>query len=402
MFDKEDVDLDLAEKMAQLCLDKFSSLPKQGKPLPGQWTVLSGVILQSSSEVSVISLATGTKSLSGSTRRNNPPGTLVHDSHAEVLARRAAVRWIMQLVKAGNQGRVFSKSQDGSYDVKDDVSFHMFSSHPPCGDASIFPIQSGEERSDTIGKPVPINETAVTVDTEDTVEPAKKKAKIDVNRTGAKCVENGEQDKKSDGAGYHAVGQIRTKPGRGDRTLSLSCSDKMLKWNVVGFQGALCSVFIKKPIFFKTLVIASGYFDKECLERGLFRRYEHGDIHQINIVQSKSRFSFEKKLGSVPSPDSILWWELMDGKPESYVEGLKQGWSRKKLENPKSWAAVSQRKIAQQFSSILMENVGESDKKELHSYFEMKQMAREYSEKWTACKIYLKSWPSKEFRNFCV
>jgi hypothetical protein len=35
--------------------------------------------------------------------------------------------------------------------------------------------------------------------------------------------------------------------GRGDPTLSLSCSDKMLKWNLVGLQGSLLSSILEKP-----------------------------------------------------------------------------------------------------------------------------------------------------------
>ena len=45
------------------------------------------------------------------------------------------------------------------------------------------------------------------------------------------------QDLKLPGAGYHtSLGAVRTKPGRGDPTRSLSCSDKMLKWRALGMQ----------------------------------------------------------------------------------------------------------------------------------------------------------------------
>ena len=38
-------------------------------------------------------------------------------------------------------------------------------------------------------------------------------------------------DPLSSGLGYLKVGEVRTKLGRGDRTLSLSCSVKIIKWN---------------------------------------------------------------------------------------------------------------------------------------------------------------------------
>ncbi len=49
----------LAERIAGLCVQKYAELGKQGKPRPGQWTVLSGVVLQIEDSLEVISLATG-------------------------------------------------------------------------------------------------------------------------------------------------------------------------------------------------------------------------------------------------------------------------------------------------------------------------------------------------------
>ncbi len=74
----------------------------------------------------------------------------------------------------------------------------------------------------------------------------------DMNRTGAKCVigevpdpaghraakttEVDYREAKTTPLAYHRTGPLRTKPGRGDRTLSLSCSDKILKWSQIGCQ----------------------------------------------------------------------------------------------------------------------------------------------------------------------
>jgi hypothetical protein len=77
----------------------------------------------------------------------------------------------------------------------------------------------------------------------------------DIYRTGAKPVAGGGEDPHGEGAGYHSVGLFRIKPGRGERTLSMSCSDKMAKWSVLGCQGTLLCHFLQQPLYFSSIVI---------------------------------------------------------------------------------------------------------------------------------------------------
>ena len=109
-----------------------------------------------------------------------------------------------------------------------------------------------------------LNEAEKEQENEDFVGmPPTKRLKIDeaeatdIHRTGAKCVPTSSlQDSKEKGASYHEVRVLRTKPGRGDPTLSMSCSDKIAKWLVLGMQGSLLSNFLPQPIYPSTIVIS--------------------------------------------------------------------------------------------------------------------------------------------------
>lgn len=102
-------------------------------------------------------------------------------------------------------------------------------------------------------------------------------ALCDTHRTGAKCVRGGPQDARAQGHGYHVAGALRTKPGRGDPTRSMSCSDKILRWNALGCQGALLSHFISHPIFLQSFTISSADFNEQAFCRAVYQRLVDSD-----------------------------------------------------------------------------------------------------------------------------
>lgn len=42
--------------------------------------------------------------------------------------------------------------------------------------------------------------------------------------------------------GSQLVDTVQRKPGRGNTTLSVSCSDKIARWSFIGIQGLSCHI----------------------------------------------------------------------------------------------------------------------------------------------------------------
>ena len=95
----------------------------------------------------------------------------------------------------------------------------------------------------------------------------------------------------------------------GERLLTMSCSDKIAKWNVVGLQGALLSHFIE-PVYLTSVVLGSLY-NFHHLTRALYKRlgvltslpdsYRH-NYHLVNGISLPEARATEK------SPSSSFNW----------------------------------------------------------------------------------------------
>ena len=384
----------IASQVATECFDKFRTLPKQGKPTDKQWTVLAGIVLvrnhSEKLELKIVSLATGTKCLDGSTRLESNPGTLLHDSHAEVLARRGFILWLVEemLLAKINSTKFVSKTGEDKYELGDGWKIFMLTTHPPCGDGSIF--EKSSEIIEQIHDKVASDESVI-------LEPPVKKVKLDVNRTGAKCVTG--SDPLTPGVEYHKVGLVRTKPGRGERTLSLSCSDKMLKWNISGLQGALCSYFLTRKLHLYCFLVSGKLFNLSSLTRALYTRAGVDDINKPHIVEVNNVFEFSKSDSRVsPCPDSVVWVGIGEGKFEALTEGHKQGWSKKKLSNPKSWSMLCQINLSKKILDLGRDTIVQSFK----TYSDLKLNSPSHLNIKISESSILLNWPKKEFSKFSL
>ena len=132
---------------------------------------------------------------------------MVHDSHAEVLTKRAFHLYLLHRLEEclrQDQSSIFYLNENGKFCLKSQIKFHFYTSHPPCGDATIAPKRHSDE-CDAL---------------KECDAPESKRQKLsenDIHRTGAKSVER--LDPHGEGAAYHVTGDIRTKPGKETFTL---------------------------------------------------------------------------------------------------------------------------------------------------------------------------------------
>ncbi|XP_053979128.1 tRNA-specific adenosine deaminase 1-like isoform X1 [Hylaeus volcanicus] len=399
---------DFADEIAKLCIDKYIKLGKSGKPTETEWTVLSGIVLRKGDGLlSLVALATGTKCLGEIDLINTElykDGCRLNDSHAEVLARRAFLRYLYEqinLLLDGTKSDVFTMDDKKKLKLNNGISFHFFTSQTPCGDCSIFPK---DEFCENDTPPMKIRKHDYDDAGEVIMESYNdKKEQIikDIYRTGAKCVKTEQyQDPHLGGVNYHVIGPLRTKPGRGNPTLSLSCSDKMAKWNILGLQGSLLSILIPS-IKMETITVGGKCpFSLEAMERGLHKRFNNKETPGLKIMQAK--FSFQQQKNhkrKYPCPSSIIWCAVRYRNTEIAVEGRKQGATKKK----KGYnLLVTRRALFETFlhtyNRYINVDCNIRHPKKI-TYLDYKKWSKNYQNLWNILKSEsFRAWPAKPTR----
>ncbi|XP_058127235.1 double-stranded RNA-specific editase Adar isoform X2 [Anopheles coustani] len=417
-----------ADAVGKLVIEKFNEVMK-GSDVYSRRKVLAGFVMTHGYDVKtarVISLATGTKCVSG--EHMSVTGSVINDSHAEIIARRGLMDFFYSqldllcqqqqqqqtpesvpvsstsptpgngqtVVTIGSGGTtlsngtmaaaepalpsqsdaadgesnaseqkpaiatqhaevIFNKpSNDSSlYTLKEGIYFHLYINTAPCGDARVF---SPHEN-----------------DSMDVDKHPNRKARGQL-RTKVESGEGTIPVKSSDG--------IQTWDGvlQGQRLLTMSCSDKISRWNVLGLQGSMLASVIE-PIYLHSIVLGS-LLHPAHMYRAICGRIENAiqglpPPYRLNKPKLALMTSAESRNQTKPPNFSINW---ITNSSEVEIVNSFTGKLINNNTNTNKMSRLSKQSFYRRYAAIIARLPSVRLRQVKPTYFETKMSVNEYQQ----------------------
>lgn len=224
-----------SDAVSRAVLDKYNSFQAKLRPSDDQFTVLASIVAykKTREEVRVLSIATGTKCCGHSLIDNYVPGSILVDSHAEILSRRGFIRYLLNTIRLCLEDPSLELSDDvlierkgDRWGFKDSWEVFLYVSDPPCGDCAIY------DRDDHGKQSMNFTGAKLLVDTPGSTVDATGQDKEETDDEGT----HHKRWRREDMGEAQALGCVRLKPIRSDtpvekQTRAVSCSDKYVRAN---------------------------------------------------------------------------------------------------------------------------------------------------------------------------
>ncbi|NXH10455.1 DSRAD deaminase, partial [Bucco capensis] len=358
----------LQDQVAMLSHQCFNSLTAAIQhSLLGRKILAAIIMRRGAQELGVVvSMGTGNRCVKG--EELSLKGETVNDCHAEIISRRGFVRFLYsELMKydpskaSCAQESIFEAAEGRRLRIKSSVTFHLYISTAPCGDGALFDKSCSDQASQgSPGQHQPLFETP---------KQGKLRTKVE-NGEGTIPVESSDIVPTWDGIQH------------GERLRTMSCSDKILRWNVLGLQGALLSHFLE-PVYLSSVTL--GYlYSQGHLSRAICCRVARGRSvlqeklqapYHINHPQVGRVSVYDSARQTGKTKESSVNWCLADEREVEVLDGTKGKVEGGRLEvsrvSKSSLFSLFQQLCAKQERRELLE---------LSLYSEAKEAARDYQE----------------------
>lgn len=223
---------DFADRCARLALERYFQLcGRHALSARGQVVLAAMLAQEHPHDLWVVALGVGTKFMPADAVKADQGHERVRDSHAEVLARRGFMHYLYKEVQAlvglsSMPVRLLQAAASGdSFELKEGLSLHLYVSTAPCGWAS-----GSNKRC----------------------------------KRGLKRLKVPELLVKGAGDSEAPVGCVFAS----DLSLSdvsLSCSDKVARWQFQGLEGLLLASVVRGPLRLSTITIGRKFDHASCV-----------------------------------------------------------------------------------------------------------------------------------------